>query len=239
MSSSGGEMRGFVFSIVFIIVFSTLLSSIPVGLQGTGNDPDMVVSVDPSLLTGFSDTQNYTRTSYTGPTFYYFDYTLGSRDWRTTYSDVTIPTIGLFAKSYWFFLWLGGQDTCKFTSSEGIDRGTTLTTAEIATDATDGSERYSMIFTTTGEAAGSLVVYWNTTQYADPEDAWDNDVLYLLHGIGFSTTATNDIGALIVGLLFLQLPEVPVLINVFLAVPVWACIIFVLWFIIKEMIPFS
>ena len=44
--SSGSEQRGFVFSVVFIIVFSALLSSIPAGLQGSGEDPDTV-----SLLT--------------------------------------------------------------------------------------------------------------------------------------------------------------------------------------------
>ena len=87
-------------------------------------------------------------------------------------------------------------------------------------------------------AAGALVLYWNTTTYATSSDAWDNDDLYMLHGVGIESTATNDIGALIISLLLLRLPEVPPLVNVLLAVPIWACIIYVLWFIIKEMIPF-
>lgn len=236
--AEGGEMRGFVFSLVFIIVFSTLLSSIPAGLQGTGASPDTVIPVDPSLLSGFDETQNYTKSDFTG-TVKTFAYSLGSRDWNCLWADLTDDFFAITALVYVFGgFWLGHTDPSKFISPDRIERGTTLEISEIAEDAEDGTVRYSMIFTTTGEDAGSFLVYWNTTQYTDPQDAMDNDVLYLLHGIGFSLTATTDIGALLVGLLFLQLPNVPVLVNMFLAVPIWACIVYVLWFIIKEMIPF-
>ena len=83
-----------------------------------------------------------------------------------------------------------------------------------------------------------MVVYWNPTLYHDIADAWSNDVVYLLHGVGIDSTATNNIAEILVGLLFLSLPNVPVLVNLFLGVPVWACVIFILWFVIKEMIPF-
>lgn len=231
-------MRGFVFSIVFIIVFATLLASVPAGLQGTGLDPDTVIPVDPSQLAGFDETENYTKSAFTGTPKTY-PYSLGSRDWSCLWGDLPDDIFALAALVYWFGLfWLGHTDPCKFISPEGIERGTTLAISEIDEDAEEGLVRYSMLFTTTGEDAGSFVVYWNTTQYTDPQDAMDNDVLYLLHGVGFSSTATNDIGALLVSLLFLQLPQVPTLVNAFLAVPVWACIIYVLWFVIKEMIPF-
>ena len=95
-----------------------------------------------------------------------------------------------------------------------------------------------MQFTSSGAAAGALVCYWNTTTYATSSLAWASNELYMLHGVGIESTATNDIGALIISLLLLQLPQVPTLVNVFLAVPIWACIVYVLWFIIKEMIPF-
>ena len=236
--AEGGEMRGFVFSIVFIIVFSTLLSSIPVGLEGVGASPETVIPVDPSMLSGFDETQNYSKSAFTG-TVKTYAYSLGSRDWNCLWADLTDDFFALTALVYVFgFLWLGQTDPCKFLSPDGVNRGTDLAISEIAEDAEEGTVRYSMLFTTTGEDAGSFLVYWNTTQYTNPQDAMDNDVLYLLHGIGFSLTATTDIGALLVGLLFLQLPNVPVLVNMFLAVPIWACIVFVLWFIIKEMIPF-
>ncbi len=230
------EMRGFVFAISFIVIFSTLLSSVPVGLQGSGGTPDTVIPVDPQFLSGFDEQQNYTKSSFTTG---FYDYSLGIRDWRAAYFDVGEPTFFLSAKVLILgIFWLGHVDTCTLVSSNGTDRGTFLTTGEIESDAVDGIEKYSMLFTTTGEDAGSFVVYWNETLYTDPNDAWDNDVLYLLHGVGFSATVGADIGSLLVNLLFLQLPDVPVLVNVFLAVPIWASIIFILWFVIKETLPF-
>ena len=235
--AEGGEMRGFVFSIVFIIVFSTLLSSIPVGLQGIGASPDTVVPIDPNLVTGFSDTENYTPAVLpTPPPIETYSYSLGSRDWV---AGIDLTSLYIFAKVLvWGFLWLGQTDNCKFIAPSGTDRGNALALSEIEADDEEGAVRYSMQFIESGDSAGSLVIYWNITEYPVFQDAWDAEEVYLLHGVGIDTSATTNIGALIVSLLFLQLPGVPVLINMFLAVPIWACIVFVLWFIIKEMIPF-
>ena len=231
--AEGGEMGGFVFSLIFIIVFSTLLASVPSGLQGTGADPDTVVPVDPSLITGFSEINNWTRAAYS---FGLFEYTLGNYDWVTAHNDIEL---GLLAKvKVLGFIWFGATDSCKFVSSDGIDRGTELSLTEMDTDSPDGAHRYDLRFTESGDSAGKLVVYWNVTEYPDINDAWLAGDLQLLHGLGIAETATTNIGALIVSLLTLQLPNVPVLVNMFLAVPIWACIVFVIWFIIKEMIPF-
>ena len=231
---AASEMRGFVFSVIFIIIFSGILSAVPVGLQGIGGSPDMVVPVDPSLITGFSATENYTKDAYT---LGLYEYSLGGRDWMAGHNDVV--EVFLFAKiKILGILWLGATDQCKFISSDGVDRGETLTLTEMDTDDTDGSHRYDLKYTDSGDSAGKLVVYWNTTAYPAIADAWNAGDLHLLHGMGIEDTATTNIGALIVSLLLIQLPDVPVLVNMFLAVPIWACIVFVLWFIIKEMIPF-
>ena len=231
--AEGGEMGGFVFSLIFIIVFSTLLSSIPAGLQGTGASPDMVIPVDPSLITGFSETENWTRAAYS---LGVYEYQQGNREWITGHNDIEIVLIAK-VKVLGFF-WFGAVDECKFISSDGVDRGTELSLTEMDTDDTDGAHRYDLRFTVNGDSAGKLVVYWNVTAYPDINDAWLAGDLQLLHGMGIEDTATANIGALIVSLLLIQLPDVPVLVNMFLAVPIWACIVFVLWFIIKEMIPF-
>ena len=236
--AKGGEMRGFVFSIVFIIVFSTLLSSISVGLRGTGGSPDTVIPVDPSLITGFTASENYTGAVFSVlvGSIEWYQYDLGGRSWVIYKYDTYFL---LRAKVLIFgFLWFGQIDDCKFVSSTGEDRGTELAFTEIESDATNGTIRYTLTFITDGNSAGGFVLYWNTTAYSDPSDAWDADKLYLLHGVGISETATANIGALIISLLLIQLPDVPVLVNMFLAVPIWACIVYVLWYIIKEMIPF-
>ena len=231
------EQRGFVFSVVFIIVFSTLLASISAGLQGIEGTIDTVIPIDPSLVTGFSESENYTRAAFSplGPSYWY-EYTLASRSWYCITNDTEISVIAKILT--WGFLWLGQIDPCKFISPDGIDRSDKLTFSTIASDAEDGAVRYSLEFTLQSDSAGSLVVYWNNTLYPDIQDAWDNEVVYLLHGVGIDATATNNIAEILVGLLFLSLPNVPVLVNLFLAVPVWACVIYVLWFVIKEMIPF-
>ncbi len=226
-------MRGFVFSLIFIVVFSTLLSSIPTGFQGIGGTPDTVVPIDPNLVSGFADSENYTaEVSFPAGTY---EYTLNSREWVALEDGISLF---LAEKILVFGFWLGHVDSCKFISDAGTDRGTALALTEITSDATDGAVRYNLQFTLRGDDAGAFVTYWNTTTYDNATHAFDNDGLYLLHGIGFDTTATANIGALLVGLLTFSLPDVPVLVNIFLAVPIWACIAFVLWYVIKEMIPF-
>jgi hypothetical protein len=135
-------------------------------------------------------------------------------------------------------LWLGGFETTTFYCENGTSRGEYLSITEIAEDADEGTVRYNLKFSVSGNDAGGFVAYWNTTLYEDPDDAWWASKLYLLHGVGIESSATANIGALLIGLLTLQLPDVPLLVNVLIAVPIWAGIIYVLWYIIKEMIPF-
>lgn len=235
--ASGGEMRGFVFCVTYLIVFSALLSSIPAGLQGVGTDVETLFPIDPSLTTGFSDYQNWTRAAYTGAGgWYYYDYSLDSKGWYSATEDSLIEIV---RKIYTLgFLWLGQIDPCKFISPDGTDRGIDLALTTINSDADEGAVRYDLESYLNGQSAGSLVVYWNTTKYDNSTHAWDNHELYLLHGVGIDSSATNNVAALLVGLLFFQLPDIPPLVNAVLATPTWACVIFVLWFVIKEMIPF-
>lgn len=226
------------FAVVFIVVFSTLLSSVPAGLQGPNEQPDTVIPVDPNILTGFSESVNYTATAYSGgPSLYLYDYDLGGIDWRSFTDNDTMITIGAKVK-FLGILWFGAIDVCEFESPTGPNRGPQLDFDEIDADAEEGTVRYALQFTGSGNSGGSFIVYWNETEYSSVNDAWDNDEAYIIHGIGFQDSATTNIGALIVSLLFLQLPDVPVLVNIFLAVPIWACVVFIIWFIIKEMIPF-
>jgi hypothetical protein len=237
--SSGGEMRGFVFAVIFIVVFASLLASVPAGLHGPNEEPSTIIPLDPNILSGFAEAENYTPAAYTGSGFVYvYDYDdFGYQNWRSTTDGETSLTLGAKIRFLGLF-WFGQMDACKFQAPSGLDRGTQLDFDEINADAEEGIVTYTLYFTGMGNNAGSFVVYWNSTEYPDVADAWQTDEVYILHGLGFSASATTNIGALIISLLFLRLPEVPPLINLFIAVPVWACIIFVLWFIIKEMIPF-
>jgi len=229
------EYRGFVFGVSFILIFATLLSTIPVDFQGADTAPDMVVGVDPLFVTGFSDFENWTKSSIDEGGNY--EYNLGGYSWL--FITIADSFFSLGSKVLiGGVLWLGQLDSCKFITEEGLDRGGSLGIVEIAEDATDGVIRYNLQSIGSGNSRGGFVLYWNTTTYTDPLDAYNADVLYFLHGIGLGASATANIGALLVSLLFFQIPEVPLLVNMFIAIPIWASIVYVLWFVIKEMIPF-
>jgi hypothetical protein len=205
----------------------------PAGLQGEGGTASELLPVDPNLLTDFSATATWDKTDYTN---HFYAYDLGGYHWLTGDAGdlITVNRKVLWAG----LLWFGAVENALFVLENGTSRGTSLSMEEIAGDATDGAVRYDLEYSTSGNTAGGFVAYWNTTAYADPEDAWDNNVLYLLHGMGIDTTAAGNIFALLVALLFLQLPDVPVLVNLLIATPIWACIIYLIWYVVKESLPF-
>ena len=225
------EMRGFAFAVTFIIIFAGLVSTIPTDFFGAGATPDTpVIPINPNLLTDFTESEDFLPGNFTLGSYIYV---LGGREWICGCDGATISVA---AKVLFIGLWLGKVEYVKFTAPDGTDRGTSLTMVEIAADATDGEVLYSLQYDESGNTAGGFVVYWNTTTYATPALAWAGNALYLLHGVGM--TANTDIASLLIGLLFLQLPDCPFLVNLLIATPIWACIVYVLWYIIKEMIPF-
>ena len=241
MSSVGTEYRGFVFSLIFLLVFGALIASMPTAFYGVGEDPEDITGIDPNLVSGFSESTNWTSGDYVEqtplyPNYWWYEYELGVNDFVTeSYNNVTLR---LFAKILWLgTFWFGQYDNCIFSLS-GSSRGTDLTFTEVQADHNEGVVSYSTMFETAGVSAGSFIIDWNYTLYPSFTHAWGNDSVRLIHGIGFAESATADVGALIVGFLFLQVPEIPTLVNIILVTPVWASIIYLLWFIIKEMIPF-
>jgi len=139
------EQRTFVFSVTFIIIFAVLLSTIPVGLLGEGADPDMVTSVDPNVVAGFSDSETYQESNFTGV---FYEYDLGGRTWLCL-GQGTGFALGakvLFAG----FLWLGVLDQVKFVSPEGVNRGEELLFTEIGTDTDEGIVSYELLYVDTG-----------------------------------------------------------------------------------------
>ena len=232
--SSGSEQRTFVFAVTFIIIFSALLTSIPADFQGHGGTVETVTPINPNLLSGFADSTEFDKTDFVVRPYYdYYEYLLTPTTFECRYHT---NEFNVGAHTLFVGLWLGGYSWANFISDNGTNHGLEVTFSDLENDAKNGTVRYTLQYADTGNPAGGFVFYWNTTTYSDPSDAWDNNVLYLLHGIGL--LANTDIASLLISLLFLQLPEVPTLVNLLIVVPIWASIIFVLWFIIKEMIPF-
>jgi len=235
MASS--EQAGFVFAVAFIVLFAGLTAMVPVDLQGSGTTVEILVPVDPSLISDWTDYEDFNKTDMT-PTGseYFYDYdALGGFDWRAWFST-PIETFSVGAKVYWGPFWLGVQDFVQFIDDNGTNYDTSLTLTDIDNNAVEGSAKYNLIFSSSGNDAGDFIFYWNTTTYSNSSDAWDNSDLVLVHGVGFSPN-TNII-SLLVGILFLQLPNVPWEINLLLAVFPWASVVYIIWFIVKESLPF-
>lgn len=233
------EMRGFVFAITFIIVFSALVSTIPTDFQGAGEDAENVTPVDPALVFGFASTKSYCKDNFTGAPLSYA-YNLNSKDWLA-FAGNALSTFSLGSKVYVGPLWLGGIRLVQFINPNGTNRGTSLTATEINADDTDGEVKYDLLYEDNGNSAGGFIVYWNTTEHASAVDAWSEAdstlCLWMMHGTGLQDNSIDAV-SLLFQLMLLQLPDVPVLLNVLIVTPLWAAIVFVIWFIIKESLPF-
>ena len=229
-----GEYRGFIFAITFILFFAGLVVAIPVGLEGQGLDPDNVVPLKTAIIFGFEDYETYNMSVLSAYDQYQYDFNL--RGWVFSYYAGTIQ---LGAKIvYLGFLWFGQLDSCEFISPDGNNRGAVLSYEEIDTDAENGTVNYNLRYLVNGADAGGFVVYWNSTEYESSFDAFVADDVFFMHGVGIASTAPVDITSLLIGLLLLQLPNCPPLINLLLATPIYAAVVFLIWFIIKESMPF-
>jgi len=233
---ASGEQAGFVFAVTFIVLFAGLTAMVPVEIQGAGSTTEILVPVDPSLVSDWTAYEDFNKTDMVllGGDYYYLYYdALGGYDWFVAFNAEAFI---LGAKIYWGPFWLGALDYVQFISDTGINYDTSLTLTNIEDDGVDGTAKYNLIFSESGNDAGDFIFYWNSTTYSNPSDAWDNSDLVLVHGVGFSPN--TNIVSLLVGILFLQLPDVPVQINLLLAVFPWASVVYIIWFIVKESLPF-
>lgn len=227
------ELKGFVFALTFIVLFSAFIGSIPAGLQGTGATPDTLVNVNPDLTSGFAYSTNYSISNFTTGIY---EYELNSRDWIAladgTHYELArkVYLLGTF--------WLGQIEGYKFVSKEGSDRGTELTYVEMTSDSSDGQSSYNIISTSSGNSGGTLICYWDTGTYDNATEAYTAGELWFVHGIGIVDSIGADILPLMIQLLTLSIPDVPVLLGIMLAIIPYSSILFLIWFIIKETLPF-
>lgn len=225
------ELRGFVFAVMFLLVYSALLSGIPAGFTPTTHEDPALPGLDPTLLTGFSNFESYNRSMFLGGWIYY-DYSLDNGYWRVNHID---DDFWIGQKILIFGLWFGALDYYTFLGPNSESRGSSLSFTEIDNDAVNGTVRYTG---SNDGGAGIVILSWNSTLYSGSSNAWDNDELNILHGIGISSSAPTNVLSLLLGLMFLQLPDIPLLIQVMIVSPVYASVIYLAWFIIKEVIPF-
>jgi len=238
--ASSNEMYGFVFAVTYILIFSTLVVAIPTDLQGQGGSGTVPTPVDPALVADFSASTNYTESDFTTATladYYYYD--LGGYTWEAQY---TLTGHFQFNQHLlWYGIWLGAVDWCTLTSLNDSVEYTKfeLTLTDIEADSLNGTASYDARLEDSGNSAGRYIFWYNDTTYDNTTEAWDNDALTIIHGLGIDETSGGEnMMLLLLQVLFLQVPDIPTTLNALIVAPTWACIVYLIWFIIKESMPF-
>ena len=230
------EQRSFIFAIGFLLIFSAVYTTMPVALFGQAGTAETLLPIDPTLITDFAESLNWTKSSYdqVGNTIHY--YTLGGWDWLSV-TDGTSFAVSRKVKLLGMF-WLGALKNTNFFLENGTNLGQSVSMADIADAADNGALRFNLKYVDDGSDAGGFIFWWNTTTYATPALAWASNDLQLLHGLGIGSSAPANVLSLLVSLLLFQLPDMPLLIGVLIGSTLWANIVFILWYVIKESMPF-
>ncbi len=221
------EMRGFVVAVSFLLIYSTLLGTVPAGFLTVTYEPPTLSPIDPQLISGFDGFVMMNSTNFTAGGV---DYGFGGHLWTAIAADSTFT---LFYRQVIFFVI--PVYTVNDMSFETFARGTSLTWITILEDSDNGTARYSAVcpFATSG-----LVFVWNVTDYVYPWEAWGNGSLTVVHGIGADAYAPQNALSLVLAMLTFSVPEIPVILQVLLNTPIYAMVAYLVWFLIKEVIPF-
>lgn len=222
------EMKTFSFVVSFLLVYTALMGSIPAGLLSTTYDNPVLQNIDPQLIAGFDSFVQYDYSNFSGGSF---NYDLGGYEWHSA-SDGSNFGMGVIIR--FLGIWVD-TDWVDFALDSGQSRGTTLTLQEIQADASNGTVRYSAIcFTvTTG-----IIFSWNPNDYTYAWEAWGNDSLYVIHGIGINDNAPQNAISLVLGMLTFSIAEIPFLIQILINSPIYAGVLYLIFFFVKEIAPF-
>jgi len=235
------EMRGLVTVISFIGCFALILSLIPsqfliAGYEGrTVTPPDYFEAID---IQSFKETWVYTMNETGGGLhygMYWVDVDIGSRDFDLAYRPANETDHNIVLTHYWSeWIILPFSHRMDFINKEGISRGDILEEDELNNDYNNENSQYK------AECSHFFVrVYfgYNETLYSSPIDAYDHHGLTILIGINFDQAGTGYNAWDLIGmLLFFQLPDIHWIINILIAIPLWACIAYLTYIFILRTI---
>jgi len=239
MPGSMAELKPLVLVISFLGLFALLISIIPgqfftESYGGRGVDvPEYFEAVD---ITSFFETYNFT---IDDKDMFQKEWDLGGHNWIMN-ADYGDEFIGLGKKNYWWFLWVGTEKLI-FRSSRGINRGQFLNRQELDADYDNTTSYCEYVCEGEDNPSLSTTMYfgYNTSLYDTPSEAWENEELYVLQGLGFDQVSTSRNAWNLVGMiLFFQMPDVHPIINAIIAIPLWVSIVYLTYVLILKAIPF-
>ena len=194
----------------FLLIYSALLGTIPAGFMTATYETPELADIDPQLIVGFENYVMYNSTNFTAGGL---DYEFGGHLWTTISADGTIT---LFYRTI-LLLIIPVYTPVTYSFEGGYDRGDSLTWVTINEDSEDGIARYSV---KCPQVTSGLVFMWNTTDYEYAWDAWGNDSLMIVHGVGADVAnAPLDVLSLLFAMLTYSVADIPPLLQVFLNSP--------------------
>mgnify|MGYP000185597529 CR=1 FL=1 len=238
--AGSGELKGLILVTTFLVTVFLVIGYIP-GEFYTASEELLSAQV-PEYFEGI-DIQNYAETYNTsiGTSTAYIEIKFGGHD-ITIYGQLAgIDMLAFEHVGWWGGFWrytLGWFDF----HIKGIDLKGKRTPEELDSDWDQyanehGILKYSMYYE--GGPKFDLYISFNTTKYSKPSEAWQYNELYILMGIGFDQTVTTmNAWNVISALLFFKMPDIHPLLNLFIALPIWVCIAYLVYVLILKAIPF-
>lgn len=238
---ASGEIKVFITVVTFLGVFALLVSMIP-GQFAVQSKTYRQVSVPEYFeaidIQSFVETKNLTVPAYDE---YGLDCSVGG--WELRIYPYYSPLMNMYdlvlrhIDRWWIFAY--GWHSLRWRSkAKGIDLGYTLDKDELL-EYYDSERKVAEFIASCEHTTVYVAFAYNTTKYDNIVDAWANNELWMLIGIGFdqintSTNAWNVIGKL----LFFQAPDIHPAINALIAIPLWAAIAVTIYILVLKAIPF-
>ena len=237
------EMKSFVVVVSFLILSGFVLGFLPTSIF----TPSVIGSVppesnfNPSVLAGYAvtDTFKANTTEFDGLPYsgaLTRRYTLNEIPFlMASYVDFAQFRIGV--QTYFLFIPWGVEWGSWQHISTGTPRGEVLTIEAIQDDYESSGlpVRYRV---TTIQGASDILFSWNTSAYSTVALAVASSELWILHGAGINNTI-GSINALsmLLSILTFRAPNINPVINIFIAVPIYAAVGWLLLSLYEKLNP--
>lgn len=138
---------------------------------------------------------------------------------------------------HWYeWIFFGHHDYMEWKNNQRRSYGTELTGSNLNSEYLSGNMEFTV---SSSSFTVSAVFGFNETLYSLPTDAWNHYDLHIFVGIDFESVSTTiNAWTLIANLLFFQMIDVHPYLNMLLAIPLWACIGYLVYVLILKAIPF-
>lgn len=233
------EFRGVLVAVSFLSVFGILIAGIPSEFNISESSTRILGIPDyfeASQIQSFAETYDFNFTSAGGSTgaiefggyyFHQFWLTGGSSNYSYIYR----------MSKFWIFYHF--EELGEFFHN-GISLGDTLYQTRLDSDYAEGNVS-NLKYTVTFGSTTQMIMFFsfNTSTYGSPMEAWANDELSCLWAMAFDQLNTSyNAWDLIAMLLFYEVPNVHTVLNIFIKIPIWICIVYLTYSFIKGILPF-